>query len=92
MADEVIKPTALPCPFCGVKAGVVNAPYGRRVYCRHDHSCLLRAQVVYDFQLSEWNRRSEHDSSVADSPVTHNPQEDAFYEKAEAAVSERGKL
>lgn len=51
-------PTApLPCPFCGVEANITRAPHGPRIYCRHDDTCLLRASLVYDFQLLEWNRR-----------------------------------
>ncbi len=49
----------LPCPFCGMKAEIVKAANGPRIYCNHDSTCLLRAQIVYDFQLREWNRRWE---------------------------------
>lgn len=57
MNTLVVSP--LPCPFCGVKAEIVKAPHGPRIYCRHDSTCLLRANIVYDFQLTEWNRRAK---------------------------------
>lgn len=53
--QPVVSP--LPCPFCGVEAKIVPAPHGPRIYCRHDSTCMLRSQIVYDFQLREWNRR-----------------------------------
>jgi len=54
----------LPCPFCGHEANITNAPHGPRVYCNHDSTCLMRALIVYDFQLREWNRRLAADAKT----------------------------
>jgi len=54
--SEIVSP--LPCPFCGAEAKITPAPHGPRIYCQHDSTCMLRAQVVYDFQLREWDRRA----------------------------------
>jgi hypothetical protein len=48
---------ALPCPFCGVEANVIDAPHGKRVYCNHKSGCIIRGNIVYDFQLTSWNHR-----------------------------------
>ena len=46
------------CPFCGNEAKLTEGPHGKRIYCRHDSTCLIRGQIVYDFNLTEWNRRA----------------------------------
>ena len=46
------------CPFCGSEAKLTEGPHGKRIYCRHDSTCLIRGQIVYDFNLTEWNRRA----------------------------------
>lgn len=67
-SSELVSP--LPCPFCGVEAKIVPAAHGPRIHCRHDSTCMLRSQIVYDFQLPEWNRRPN--AEVSDGgPLTH---------------------
>ena len=53
------KGACLPCPFCGAEAAIVTAPNGPRIYAKHGMFCILRAHVIYDFQLLSWNHRKQ---------------------------------
>ncbi len=78
----------LPCPFCG-STNINAAPkrgFPKQCLCE-DCRAEGPGKVTTEEAIAAWNGRSNK-LSFANSPVTENPSEDAFYAKAEASAAE----
>lgn len=87
MADPKVQVNLLPCPYCAANVWVVDRL--NVAYLLHKDDCFLGGETFIHLRsrsAEQWNNRVEYKIQPPVSPVSENPGEQEFYDRAEASI------